>query len=78
MLFRSLVGLGGEPVWRDDFTTDNGNIILDVHGLSITDATGLEAAINNITGVVTCGLFAARPADVLLLGRPGGVDTLRA
>ena len=75
---RALVGLGGEPVWRDDFTTDNGNIILDVHGLSITDATGLEAAINNITGVVTCGLFAARPADVLLLGRPGGVDTLRA
>ena len=75
---RALVGLGGDPVWRDDFTTDNGNIILDVHGLSITDPVGLETAINNVTGVVTCGLFAARPADVLLLSTPDGVDTLRA
>tara|TARA_Y100001934_G_scaffold181334_1_gene214563 strand:+ start:487 stop:1158 length:672 start_codon:yes stop_codon:yes gene_type:complete len=75
---RTLVGLGGDPVWRDDFTTDNGNIILDVHGLSITDPVGLETAINNVTGVVTCGLFAARPADVLLLSTPDGVDTLRA
>ena len=75
---RALVSLGGNPVWRDNFTTDNGNIILDVHGLSIADATGLENAINNITGVVTCGLFAARPADVLLLAGGDGVKTLRA
>ena len=78
LVARALVGLGGDPVWRDNFTTDNGNIILDVHGLSIADATELEAAINNITGVVTCGLFAARPADLLLLAGANGVKTLRA
>ena len=78
LVARALVRLGGDPVWRDNFTTDNGNIILDVHGLSIADATELEAAINNITGVVTCGLFAARPADLLLLAGANGVKTLRA
>ena len=78
LVARALVRLGGDPVWRDNFTTDNGNIILDVHGLSIVDATKLEAAINNITGVVTCGLFAARPADLLLLAGANGVKTLRA
>ena len=73
---RQLSALGGTPVLRAGFTTDNGNIILDVHGLSIVDPAGLESAIDHITGVVTVGLFARRPADVLLLGTPGGVRTL--
>ena len=57
---------GGQPVWRDGVVTDNGNWILDVHGLSITDPVALEARINQIVGVVTVGLFAARPADVVI------------
>ena len=61
---------------RQGFTTDNGNIILDVKGLSITDPVGLETRINQITGVVTNGLFATQPADVLLLGTKEGVKTL--
>ncbi|MGE0370895.1 MAG: ribose-5-phosphate isomerase RpiA [Gammaproteobacteria bacterium] len=73
---RELVKLGGRPLLREKFVTDNGNVILDVHGLQITDAGGLEAAINNLAGVVTNGLFARRPADVLLLGAPDGVRTL--
>ena len=69
---RSLVGravfeLGGNPEYRQGVVTDNGNIILDVYGMSITDPKGLELAINQIPGVVTCGLFARRPADILLL-----------
>ena len=64
---RQLLELGGDPEYRPDCTTDNGNIILDVYGLSIVDPKGLEAAINQIPGVVTCGLFARRPADTLLL-----------
>ncbi len=72
---RELAKLGGRPVWREGFVTDNGNIILDVHGLSITDPVGLEAHINQITGVVTNGLFARRGADVLLLGTGEGVQT---
>ncbi len=60
--------LGGRPVWRERLVTDNGNHVLDVHGLSITDPCGLEREINAIVGVVTVGLFAARPADVLLTG----------
>lgn len=71
---RQLKALGGEPVLRD-FTTDNGNAILDVHGLSITDPKALEATINAIAGVVTVGLFAKRGADVLLLGTSEGVKT---
>ena len=67
-----LKSFGGNPVERD-FTTDNGNRILDVHGLSITDPVSLEAAINQIPGVVSVGLFAARGADVLLLGTSEGV-----
>ncbi|HBC70069.1 MAG: ribose-5-phosphate isomerase RpiA [Duodenibacillus sp.] len=67
-----LRSFGGNPVERD-FTTDNGNRILDVHGLAITDPMGLEAAINQIPGVVSVGLFAARGADVLLLGTSEGV-----
>ena len=73
---RRLAGLGGRPVWRQGFITDNGNHILDVHGLLITDPVGLEAQIGQITGVVSVGLFAARPADLLLIGTEQGVDTL--
>nr|MBL8411375.1 ribose-5-phosphate isomerase RpiA [Dechloromonas sp.] len=73
---RELQKLGGTPVLREGFVTDNGNLILDVRGLSITDPKGLEAQINQITGVVTNGLFAIRPANVLLLGTPEGVRRL--
>ncbi len=73
---RELVALGGEPVLRQGFQTDNGNIILDVHGLKILDPVALEQRLNNITGVVTNGLFARRGADILLLGTPQGVHRL--
>ena len=73
---RELAKLGGTPVLREGFVTDNGNLILDVRGLSIIDPKGLEAKINQITGVVTNGLFAVRPADVLLLGTGEGVRTI--
>ena len=63
---RELLRLGGQPVWRDGVVTDNGNWILDLHGLSITDPVALEARINQIVGVVAVGLFAARPADVVI------------
>ncbi len=68
--------LGGRPVWREPFVTDNGNVILDVHGLAIEDPVALESALDHITGVVTNGLFARRPADVLVLGTRDGVRTL--
>lgn len=71
---RRLVTLGGAPVWRQGFTTDNGNVILDVHGLVIENARRLEAEINDIPGVVTNGLFALRPADVLFIGSAQGVE----
>jgi len=71
-----LSALGGRPIFRDGVVTDNGNHILDVHGLTITDPVGLEREINQIVGVVTCGLFAARGADVLIIGSDKGVDTL--
>ena len=64
---RALVELGGDPEYRQGIVTDNGNLILDVHGMCINDPKSLELAINQIPGVVTCGLFAKRPADVLLL-----------
>lgn len=73
---RALVKLGGQPKLRD-FTTDNGNLILDVHGLTISDPIALETEINQIVGVVTNGLFAARPANVLLLATPNGVKTYK-
>lgn len=73
---RALVKLGGNPVYRQGVTTDNGNIIIDVHNLSITNPIELEQQINNITGVVSNGLFAQRPADVLLLGTTEGVKQL--
>lgn len=72
---RELAKLGGKPKLRAGFTTDNGNVILDVHGLSITDPEGLETRLNQIVGVVTNGLFAQRGADVLLLGTASGVRT---
>jgi len=75
---RQLLKLGGRPVWREGVITDNGNEILDVHGWQIAEACDLEAKINDIVGVVTNGLFARRPADVLLLGEAQGVKTLRA
>lgn len=74
---RELVKLGGAPVYREGVVTDNGNVILDVHNLKITDAVALEAAINQITGVVTNGLFATKGADILLLGTENGVKILR-
>jgi ribose 5-phosphate isomerase A len=73
---REMASLGGRAVLRADFITDNGNIILDVHGLAIRDPVALERAINQIAGVVTVGLFAVRPADVLLIGSAQGVETL--
>ena len=72
---RQLVKLGGQPKLREGFTTDNGNVILDVHGLAIAEPEELEVAINQIVGVVTNGLFAIRGADVLLLGAADGVQT---
>jgi ribose 5-phosphate isomerase A len=74
---RELVKLGGQPQLRQGFTTDNGNIILDVLNLNILNPVELEGRINDIVGVVTNGLFARRGADVLLLGTEGGVKTLR-
>jgi len=73
---RQLVLLGGHPEWRMGFTTDNGNVVLDVHGLDIADPRALETRINQIAGVVTVGLFAHRGADVILVGGPEGVKTL--
>jgi ribose 5-phosphate isomerase A len=73
---RQLVLLGGQPAWRMGFTTDNGNVILDVHGMRILDPVAMEAAINQIVGVVTVGLFAQRGADVFLMGTPEGVKNL--
>lgn len=73
---RELVKRGGTPVLRENFTTDNGNIILDIHNLKIMDPVKLEAELNNIPGVVTVGIFAIRPADVLLLGTKDGVKKL--
>ncbi|MCG2576441.1 ribose-5-phosphate isomerase RpiA [Dechloromonas sp. XY25] len=74
---RELAKLGGTPVLREGFVTDNGNVILDVKGLAITDPKGLEAQVNQITGVVTNGLFAVRPANLLLLGTADGVKSIR-
>ncbi len=73
---RQLVKLGGEPVLREGFTTDNGNVILDVHNLDIMDPVELETELDHIVGTVTNGLFARRPADVLLLGTSKGVEVL--
>ncbi len=74
---RELVKAGGQPQWRENFTTDNGNQILDVHNLKIDDPAALERRLNQIPGVVTVGLFAVRPADVLLVANDGGVETIK-
>jgi len=70
---RQLVAIGGQPVLREGFTTDNGNEILDVHNMNLVDPVAIEQRINNLAGVVTCGLFALRPADVVLMATPRGV-----
>ena len=73
---RQIVKLGGDPVYREGFITDNGNIILDVHNMSIVDPRELETQLNQITGVVTNGIFALRPADKLIIGTKDGLKTL--
>lgn len=75
---REIVKMGGQPVYREGVITDNHNVILDVHGWSIKEAIALEKDLNNIVGVVTNGLFAMRPADVLLLGSADGTKTVHA
>ena len=76
LIARKLVALGGQPEWREGLITDNGNVILDVHNLDLVDPVSMEQNINNLPGVVTCGLFARRPADVVLVGTSGGLKTL--
>ncbi|MFN2360125.1 MAG: ribose-5-phosphate isomerase RpiA [Marinobacter sp.] len=73
---REIVKLGGDPVYREGFTTDNGNIIIDIHNLDISRPIQVEEKLNNIVGIVTNGLFARRPADLLLLGTKDGVKTI--
>jgi len=77
LVARQMVALGGQPVLREGFTTDNGNCILDVHNLDLTDPAGMEDSINNLAGVVTCGLFALRPADLVLMATEAGIERLR-
>jgi ribose 5-phosphate isomerase A len=74
LVARELAALGGRPVWREGCLTDNGNHILDIHGLSIDEPLALERELNQITGIVTVGLFAARPADELLIGTAQGLQ----
>jgi ribose 5-phosphate isomerase A len=74
---REMLKRKAQPILREGFTTDNGNLILDCHGLTILDPPALETELNGITGVVTNGLFARRGADVLLLGTPEGVKTYK-
>lgn len=76
LVARKLVALSGQPEWREGFVTDNGNWILDVHNLDLVDAVGMEKTINNLPGVVTCGLFALRGADVVLVAGENGVMRL--
>ncbi|NIM70877.1 MAG: ribose-5-phosphate isomerase RpiA [Xanthomonadales bacterium] len=76
LVARKLVALGGQPEWREGFVTDNGNWILDVHNLDLLDPVAMESRINDIPGVVTCGLFARRGADRILVAGPRGIDRL--
>ncbi len=76
MVARSLVKMGGQPEWREDFVTDNGNQILDVYNFNIDNPISMETQINNLPGVVTVGLFAHRPADILIIGSQEGAKTL--
>ena len=74
---RQMVKAGGQPIWRQDFVTDNGNHIIDVHNLKIVNPIELETRFNQIAGVVTVGIFANRPADILLIGSAAGVKTIQ-
>jgi ribose 5-phosphate isomerase A len=76
LVARKLVALGGQPEWREGFTTDNGNWILDVHNMDLVDPVGMEQTINNLAGVVCCGLFALRAADLVLIATEAGVKQL--
>jgi ribose 5-phosphate isomerase A len=76
LVARKMVALGGQPVWREGFTTDNGNWILDIHNLDLVDPVSMETTINNLAGVVTCGLFAQRPADLVLMATEDGIRQL--
>ena len=76
LVARKMVAMGGQPEWRQGFTTDNGNWILDVHNLDLVDPVKMEKNINNLAGVVTCGLFALRPADLVLIADANGIRTL--
>lgn len=73
LVARKMVALGGQPEWREGFTTDNGNWILDIHNLDLIDPVRMEKTINNLTGVVTSGLFALRPADLVLIATEDGI-----
>ena len=74
---RQMVKAGGQPIWRQDFVTDNGNHIIDVHNLKIVNPIELETRFNQVAGVVSVGIFANRPADILLIGSPAGVKTIQ-
>jgi len=76
MVARKMVALGGQPEWREGFITDNGNWILDIHNLDLIDPVAMEKTINNLPGVVTCGLFALRPADLVLMSTEAGIVEL--
>jgi len=73
LVARKMVALGGQPEWREGFTTDNGNWILDIHNMDLIDPVSMEKTINNLAGVVTCGLFALRPADLVLIATEDGI-----
>ena len=73
LVARKMVALGGQPEWREGFVTDNGNWILDIHNLDLVDPVSMEKTINNLAGVVTCGLFALRPADLVLIASEDGI-----
>ena len=76
LVARKMVAMGGQPEWRQGFTTDNGNWILDIHNLDLVDPVRMEKAINDLAGVVTCGLFALRPADLVLIADKNGIKKL--
>ncbi len=76
LVARKLTGMGGQPEWREGFTTDNGNDILDVHNMDLVDPVATEQTINNLPGVVTCGIFGIRPADVVVYASQQGIKKL--
>ncbi len=76
LVARKMVALGGQPEWREGFTTDNGNWILDIHNMDLVDPLKMEKVINNLAGVVSCGIFALRPADLVLIATESGIKKL--